>query len=108
MDPRKRFDEIVDDLAARDPDVEASQMMGRPSIKAGGKLIACFESRGTMAFKLPDEAATERALALDGARIYEPADNGRKMGGWVEVPGTHEARWPELADTALRLRKENA
>ncbi|HEX2496469.1 MAG TPA: hypothetical protein VHK46_06500 [Gaiellaceae bacterium] len=108
MDPKARFGEIVDDLVARDPDVEQSQMMGRPSIKAGGKLIACLESRGTMAFKLPDEAEQEKALALDGARVYEPADNGRKMGGWIEVPQAHEERWAELAETALRMRKENA
>ena len=108
MDGRARFEEIVDDLAARDPDVEESQMMGRPSIKAGGKLIACYESRGTMAFKLPDEAEQEKALALDGARVYDPAESGRLMKGWVEVPNAHEAKWAELAETALRLRKENA
>jgi hypothetical protein len=107
LDPRARFDEIAADLEARDPDVEETQMMGRPSIKAGGKLIACYESRGTMAFKLPDEAEQENALALDGARIYDPAESGRLMKGWVEVPGAHEARWAELAETALRLRKEN-
>jgi hypothetical protein len=108
VNPKARFGEIVDDLVARDPDIEQSQMMGRPSIKAGGKLIACLESRGTMAFKLPDEAEQEKALALDGARVYEPADNGRKMGGWVEVPPAHEERWAELTETALLLRKENA
>lgn len=106
MEPRQRFDEIVDDLAARDPDVERSQMMGRPSIKAGGKLIACFESRGTMAFKLPDEGTREQALGLDGARIYDPSERGRLMSGWVEVPAAHEANWPDLAATALRLRKD--
>jgi hypothetical protein len=107
VDPKARFDEIVDDLVARDADVEESQMMGRPSIKAGGKLIACLEARGTMAFKLPDEAEQEKALALEGASVYEPADNGRKMGGWVEVPSAHEERWAELAETALRLRKNS-
>ena len=108
MDGRARFEEIVDDLAARDPDVEETQMMGRPSIKAGGKLIACYESRGTMAFKLPDEAEQEKALALDGARVYDPAESGRLMKGWIEVPSAHGAKWAELAETALRLRKENA
>ncbi len=108
MDPKAQFGEIVDDLVARDADVEQSQMMGRPSIKAGGKLIACLESRGTMAFKLPAESEQEKALALDGARVYEPADNGRKMGGWIEVPPAHAERWAELTETALRLRKDNA
>jgi hypothetical protein len=108
VNPRARFDEITDDLAARDPDVKGAQMMGRPCITAGGKMIACYEARGTLAFKLTDEGEREKALALDGARIYEPANNGRLMGGWVEVPALHEAKWPELADTALRLRKESA
>lgn len=83
-------------------------MMGRPCIKAGGKMIACYEARGSLAFKLPDDTERERALALDGARLYDPANNGRVMNGWVEVPAQHEARWPELAETALRLRKENS
>jgi hypothetical protein len=107
VEARERFGEIVDDLAARDPDVEESQMMGRPSIKAGGKLIACFESRGTMAFKLPDDAEQAKALALEGARIYDPAESGRLMKGWVEVPATQGERWAEFAETALRLRKES-
>jgi hypothetical protein len=108
VDPRERFTEIVDDLAARDPDVEESQMMGRPSIKAGGKLIACLESRGTMAFKLPDKTEQEKALALDGARVYDPAESGRLMRGWVEVPFAHATKWARLAETALRLRKETS
>ena len=33
-----------------------------------------------MAFKLPDEAEQEKALALEGARVYEPADNGPQDG----------------------------
>lgn len=81
MNARERFGEIVDDLAVRDPDIEESQMMGRPSIKAGGGLIACFESLGTMAFKLPDETEQAKALALEGARIYDPAESSRLMKG---------------------------
>ncbi len=108
MNPRARFDEIVDDLKARDPDVEERQMMGRPCILVGGKMVACYEARGTLAFKLPDEAEREKALALEGARIYDPANNGRTMGGWVEVPFTHGAKWADIAETALRLRKETS
>ncbi len=108
MNARQRFDELVDDLSACDPDIEERQMMGRPCILAGGKMIACFEARGTLAFKLPDEAERERALALEGARIYDPANNGRTMGGWVEVPVARADEWPRLAETALRLRKEKA
>ena len=107
MDPRARFDELVDDLKARDPDVEERKMMGRPCILVGGKMVACYESRGSLAFKLPDEAEQERALELDGARIYDPANNGRTMRGWIEVPFSHADEWPRLAETAMRLRKES-
>ena len=42
MDARARYDEIADDLAARNPDVVLGQMMGMPVIKAGGKMIGGF------------------------------------------------------------------
>ncbi len=105
MDPRARFDEIVDDLAASDPDVQSGQMMGRPCIKAGGKIIAGYEAKGSMVFKLPDEAEREKALGLDGAQPFDPMGSGRVMKEWVDVPMAHADRWAELADTALRLRK---
>jgi hypothetical protein len=107
MNPRARFDEIVDDLAARDPDVQSGQMMGRPCIKAGGKIIAGYEKKGSMVFKLPDEAERGKALALDGAAPFDPMGSGRVMKEWVDVPIGHAAKWGELADTALRLRKEH-
>jgi hypothetical protein len=108
MDPRASFNAIVDDLAARDPDVQAGQMMGRPCIKAGGKIIAGYEAKGSMVFKLPDEEERDKALALDGAQPFDPMDSGRVMKEWVEVSVAHEADWAGLAETALRLRKKNA
>jgi hypothetical protein len=105
MNPRASFDAIVDDLAARDPDVKSGQMMGRPCIKAGGKIIAGYEAKGSMVFKLPDEAEREKALALDGAEPFDPMGSGRVMKEWVEVPATHESAWAGLAETALELRK---
>jgi hypothetical protein len=109
VNPRARFDEIAADLEARDPDVQLGQMMGHPCINAGGKIIASFQSeKDSIAFKLPDEAEREKALALEGAVPFEPMGKGRVMKEWVDVPVAHEARWAELADSALRLRKEQA
>ena len=39
MDARERYDEICDDLAARNPEVMLTQMMGMPAVKADGKLL---------------------------------------------------------------------
>jgi hypothetical protein len=108
VDPRARFDEIAADLEARDPDVQLGQMMGRPCIKADGKIIAGYEAKGSMVFKLPDEGEREKAMALEGAEPLDPMGNGRVMKEWVDVPVAHAAKWAELADSALRLRKEQA
>jgi hypothetical protein len=104
MNPRARYDEIADDLAARDPNVELSQMMGMPCIKAGGKMVIGYASSGEMVFKLPDAAEHEKALGLDGARLFDPSSRGRPFKEWVQVPAAHESKWPSLADTAIRLR----
>jgi hypothetical protein len=104
MNPRARYDEIADDLAARDPNVELAQMMGMPCIKSGGKMVVGYESSGEMVFKLPDPEEHEQALALDGAKLFDPSGKGRPFKDWVQVPLAHESEWPKLAQTALKLR----
>jgi hypothetical protein len=101
MDPRERFDEIADDVVARNGDVELSQMMGMPALKRGGKLWVGF-SKGEMVFKLVDQAERKQALELDGAHLFDPGERGRPMKEWVSVPQTHEREWPKLAERALR------
>ena len=103
MEPRERYDEIADDLAARDPSVRLGQMMGMPAIKAGGKMIGGFW-QGEMVFKLPDQKLREQALALDGARLFDPSEKGRPMKEWVRVPPAHQSEWSNLAEQALKLR----
>ncbi len=99
MDPQARYDEICDDLVARDPDVVLGQMMGMPAIKRGGKMIGGFW-REHMVFKLPDEGQRAAALALDGAALFDPSERGRPMKEWVAVPAHHADRWSDLADQA--------
>ena len=109
MDARERYDELVDDLCARNDDVEPSQMMGMPCVKRGGKLVAGFASgtglkrnEDAMVFKLPDPAAHARALALDGAHLFDPGGKGRPFKEWVVVPVAHADQWDALAQDALR------
>jgi hypothetical protein len=102
MDPRVRYDEIADDLAARNDDVELGQMMGMPAIKRGGKMIGGFSNdEGAMVFKLSDQSARERALALDGAHLFDPSGGRRApMKEWVLVPPAHAGTWTEFAALA--------
>src|SRR5713226_7109191 len=102
MDTRARYDEICDDLVARHPEVELGQMMGMPAIKARGKMIGgSAHSEGAMVFKLPDAAAREEALGLEGAHLFDPSERGRPMKEWVVVPPAHATEWPRLAEHAL-------
>ena len=100
MDARPTYDEITDALIAEHGDVERATMMGMPSLKRNGKLLAGFW-RDSMVFKLTDPAARERALALGGATLFDPSERGRPMKEWVQVPVTHTDRWPDLARQAL-------
>jgi hypothetical protein len=103
MDPRARYDELADDLAATHDDVELGQMMGMPAIKRGGKMVAGYsKDEGAMVFKLPDAAVRERATALDGAHLFDPSGGRRApMKEWVVVSAAYADLWPDLAGKAL-------
>ena len=105
MTARERYDELVDDLCARNDDVEPSQMMGMPCVKRGGKMVAGFAGRyggDAMVFKLSDPEVHARALALEGAHLFDPGGNGRPFKEWVVVPLAHETEWESFAHEALR------
>jgi hypothetical protein len=103
MDARARYDEIADDLAARNDDVALGQMMGMPAIKRSGKMIGGFaQSEGAMVFKLTDAKHREAALALKDAHLFDPSGGRQKpMQEWVVVPVAHAKQWPKLAKQAL-------
>src|ERR687887_417185 len=87
MDPQARYEEIADDLAAKNDDVALGQMMGMPAIKRGGKMIGGFaRDEGAMVFKLPEEVARTAALQLEGAHLFDPSGGRRApMKEWVVV-----------------------
>jgi hypothetical protein len=102
VDARERYDEIVDDLMARNAEVQSAKMMGMPCVKKGGKLVAGFSADAdAMVFKLTAADARERALALDGATLFDPGGRGRPMREWVVVPPAHAETWSSLAQQAL-------
>jgi len=102
MEPRERYDEIADDLVARNDEVELAKMMGMPCVKRAGKMVAGFAaSSGAMVFKLTDADQRDAALALQGAQLFDPSGQGRPFKEWVQVPAAHADRWPEFAEAAI-------
>ncbi len=102
MDARSRYDDVVDELLARHGDAERAQMMGMPSVKANGKLVAGFRpAEDAMVFKLSNPVAHGEALLLAGAHLFDPSGRGRPMKAWIVVPAEHAAEWPRLAEIAI-------
>jgi hypothetical protein len=96
------FEELCDDLLARNADLQRAQMMGFPSLKRNGRLVACFSAaEDAMVFKLEDPAVRAEALGLDGAHLFDPRGSGGAFEQWVVVPPALSARWPKLAERAL-------
>jgi hypothetical protein len=95
------FEELCDDLLARHADVQRAQMMGYPSLKRNGRLVACYSAADdAMVFKLADPAAHAEALALEGAHLFDPGGRGTPFEDWVAVPATHAERWSKFAVAA--------
>jgi hypothetical protein len=97
------YDDVCEALEQQSPEVSRGKMFGMPCIKAGSKAIAGLYE-GDMVFKLPDEAARERALALGGAHLFEPMQ-GRPMREWVQVPEAHADQWLALGQAALESKR---
>ena len=81
------------------PHVEASQMFGKPCLKVNGKAFCCFFD-GDMVFKLTG-LNHEKALALKGSKLFDPAGSGRAMKEWVQVYISQADKWPRIALAAM-------
>lgn len=97
-DPRAEYDAVVSEIIASSS-ATGGMMFGMPCLKDSGKAFAGFY-KGAMVFKLGAPSHAE-ALALPGARLFDPTGRGRPMKEWVEVPDEHASRWLDLAREAL-------
>jgi hypothetical protein len=95
------WDELVDDVTAAHPELKPGSMFGMPCLKReNGKVVAGFWKDGGVTVKLTDEAARERALALEGVELFDPG-MGRAMREWGLVPATLSAEWRGLVEQAI-------
>ncbi len=63
------FEELCDDLLVRNADLERTKMMGMPSLKRNGKLVAGFAAaEDAMVFKLADPGCARRGARARRAR----------------------------------------
>jgi hypothetical protein len=97
---RVLFDQIARDLAVSYDGVTTGQIFGKACIKTNGKALAAF-FQGDIALKLTGDDH-RAALALDGARLWDPSGKHRPMKEWVQIPFACAGTWPDLAVQALK------
>ena len=76
------------------------QMFGKPCVKVGGKAAIAFHQEAVV-FKLPSLVHGE-AMAIEGARLWDPSGKGRAMKEWVQVPVVGQDKFEAFADAAAR------
>lgn len=80
------------------PLVTRRKIFGVPSIFVNGNSFLAYHQEG-IAFKLRGEDH-RRALAVPGARQWDPSGAGRPMREWVHLPASQAVHWDEFADLA--------
>ncbi len=79
--------------------IESGQMFGKPCLKIKGKAFIA-QHLETMVFKLGGPASAD-ALALKGAKHWDPSGMGRPMKEWIAVPVRASADFERLAAAAF-------
>ena len=89
---------LFHEIAAALPEAQGGQLFGKPCYKIKGKAFVCF-FKEAIVFKL-QHPEHEKAMALDGAVLFDPSGKGRPMKEWVQLPFTQKASWKKLAAEA--------
>lgn len=98
MDAQTIFDSLIEQLSADHP-VEPQKSFGKTGLLVKRKAFAVLEDTGIV-LRLPEDAQN-RALALEGAALWEPFASRGPMKGWILVPAAHAEAISELARVAL-------
>lgn len=99
MNAESVFEELATELAPGG--AVTGKMFGARSINLRNKAFACLQGE-IIALRLgAGSAAHSAALALPGARLWDPSGMKRPFKDWVAVPPTGAAELSDLAASAL-------
>ena len=69
-------------------------------MKRAGRVVFGL-SRTGMVFKLTEPETHARALAIEGAHLFDPSGRGEAFRQWVVVPPERADEWEPLAAEAV-------
>jgi TfoX/Sxy family transcriptional regulator of competence genes len=95
----EEYRRVVEELLDTDPHINQTQMMGMPSLKAGGKLFAGF-SQNALVVKVGRDRAAE-LIGSGRGEPFDPSGRDRPMRDWV-VLSLPADDWSELVQEARR------
>lgn len=92
------YTRLSESLAATDG-MAAGQMFGKPCLKIHGKAFVA-QHQEFVVFKLTGPEH-QKALALKGARLWDPSGKGRPMKEWIAIPGDDGQLFNAFAAAAM-------
>ncbi len=99
LEPQAAYEAVVSEMIATSP-TTSGKMFGMPCLKNSNSKAFAGYFEGTMVFKLGGASHAE-ALALAGAKLFDPSERGRPMKEWIVVPFEYSSRWLEFARDAF-------
>jgi len=100
---RSSFDALRE-MLAHEHEATIGLYYGKPAALTGELAFICFH-HNACAFRLHGRAR-EHALAIAGARRFDPLKPDAEGGDWVMVGAANAYNWEKLALEALRCTKE--
>jgi hypothetical protein len=98
------YQELAEELIVTEQ-VTAGKWFSLPCLKANGYIFVAQWINGDVVFKLRGKAR-EEALALAGAKMFDPGENGAAMREWIQISPDHAAKWRDLAFDALEYVRD--
>lgn len=93
------YEALIESLTSHYDGLVTGSLFGMPCVKHAGKArLGAYD--GGVVFKLAGEDHA-RALALEGAVLFDPSGKGKPMKAWVVVPAEQQSAWFELARAAM-------
>lgn len=101
MNPQNKYNDAGESIEG----AISSNFFGKPCFKLRGKAFLSF-FQDEMVFKLTNSEIHKEAMALTGAKLFDPSGKNRPMKQWVQIPAEYSEKWIYFAEKATESVEE--